>query len=237
VAGIVLLATKTRFFQTIWQAVWGFLKAVGAWFAGPFAGFFKATWSGIVAGASWVWDKIKAYFGFWFGLFQKVKGWLGAAKDWMIQKLIQLVLWVQGLPDRIKSAASGMWNGIKDAFKSAVNWLIDKWNSFELTIGGGSVLGVDIPSITLRTPNIPRLAGGGWMTPGRTYLTGENGPELVTAGRRGGYVHPAGDTAAMGTPEVHVYVGDREIRDIVRVEVVDHDRQLRRRVAARAATR
>lgn len=45
---IVFLATKTRFFQTIWEAVWGFLKAVGAWFAGPFAGFFVNTWNAIV---------------------------------------------------------------------------------------------------------------------------------------------------------------------------------------------
>jgi len=40
IAVIVLVATKTKFFQTIWSAVWGFMKAVGAWFAGPFANFF-----------------------------------------------------------------------------------------------------------------------------------------------------------------------------------------------------
>lgn len=47
-AGIIWVATKTRFFQTIWGAVWGFLKAVGAWFAGPFAGFFVGAWNKIV---------------------------------------------------------------------------------------------------------------------------------------------------------------------------------------------
>jgi F0F1-type ATP synthase assembly protein I len=45
IAVIVLIATKTRFFQTIWEAVWGFLKAVGHWFANDFAGFFVKAWN------------------------------------------------------------------------------------------------------------------------------------------------------------------------------------------------
>lgn len=38
--GIIYLATKTQFFQTVWNATWDFLKMVGAWFAGPFVDFF-----------------------------------------------------------------------------------------------------------------------------------------------------------------------------------------------------
>lgn len=44
---IVLIATKTTWFQTIWEHVWSFLKMVGAWFAGPFAGFFVDAWNWI----------------------------------------------------------------------------------------------------------------------------------------------------------------------------------------------
>jgi hypothetical protein len=83
------------------------------------------------------------------------------AIDWVVDKFGDLVNFVKSLPGKIGKAASGMWDGIKNAFKGAVNWLIDAWNNFELTIGGGEVLGVDIPSITLSTPNIPRLAKGG----------------------------------------------------------------------------
>lgn len=59
-----------------------------------------------------------------------------------------------------------MWDGIKDAFKGAVNWIIEKWNNLQLKIGGQRVdlpfgQGFTIPSITLDTPNIPLLAGGG----------------------------------------------------------------------------
>lgn len=71
------------------------------------------------------------------------------------------------LPGGIASAASGMWDGINDAFRGAVNWIIGKWNDLQLTIGGGNFdlpgpLGsVTIPSMTLSTPNIPMLAKGG----------------------------------------------------------------------------
>lgn len=73
----------------------------------------------------------------------------------------QIVGFVKKLPGRIAGAASGMWDGIKSAFRSAINWMIDKWNDFHLTLGGGSVMGISIPSVTLNTPDIPRLAKGG----------------------------------------------------------------------------
>lgn len=59
---IVLIATKTTWFQTIWKAVWGFMKVVGAWFAGPFADFFVAAWDKIVTGAKWLWGWLKTIF-------------------------------------------------------------------------------------------------------------------------------------------------------------------------------
>jgi TP901 family phage tail tape measure protein len=33
------------FFVKTWQVIWNFFKAIGAWFAGPFANFFKAIWN------------------------------------------------------------------------------------------------------------------------------------------------------------------------------------------------
>jgi TP901 family phage tail tape measure protein len=51
-----------NFFINAWQKIWGFFKAVGAWFAGPFAGFFKGLWSVIVV----IFDALVAYFqGVW----------------------------------------------------------------------------------------------------------------------------------------------------------------------------
>lgn len=44
--------------------------------------------------------------------------------------------------------------------------------------------------------DVPGKAVGGSILGGKTYLVGEYGPELITPGR-GGYVHTAGETAAM----------------------------------------
>jgi len=70
VAGIVLLATKTQFFQTLWGAVWGGIKAVFS----AVVGFITEHWKLIVTilggplGAAVVlvityWDQIKAAIG------------------------------------------------------------------------------------------------------------------------------------------------------------------------------
>lgn len=93
---------------------------------------------------------------------------------------------VTGLPGRIKSAASGMWDGIKDSFRSVINWIIGKWNDLSFTVGGGSVFGKDLPSVTLGTPNIPMLAKGGVVTRPTLAMIGEAGPEAVVPLGRGG---------------------------------------------------
>ena len=112
---------------------------------------------------------------------------------------------VTGLPSRIASAASGMWDGIKNSFRAAINWLIDAWNNFHLTIGGGTILGVTLPSVTLDTPNIPHLANGGIVTRPTLALIGEAGPEAVVPLSRGRgfggtviHIHVAGDTDPAG---------------------------------------
>lgn len=78
IGAIVLIATKTDWFQRIWNTVWGFMKKIGAWFAGPFADFFvqlwkkilgglqaisgpfKAIWNAILAVVDFVWSAISA---------------------------------------------------------------------------------------------------------------------------------------------------------------------------------
>lgn len=98
-----------------------------------------------------------------------IKEGISAVKDWIGEKIGQVVGFFTGLPGRISSAVSGMFNGIKNAFKSAVNWIIDKWNSLEFTIGGIKIDppgpgSITIPSATMGTPNIPRLHSGGTTT-------------------------------------------------------------------------
>lgn len=178
IALIVYLAVKTKFFQTIWGGIWGFFKMIGAWFAGPFADFFVAVWNKIVAGAKWVWSMVSMYFGFWFGLFNKIKGWVGAAVNWLRSKFMQHVAFVRSLPGRISGALSHMWDGMKSGFRSAINYVIGKWNSLQFTIPSFSILGKSFGGGSIGTPNIPQLADGG-IVPARA------GGTLVNVGEGG----------------------------------------------------
>lgn len=53
------------FFVKTWGYIWGFFKTIGAWFAGPFANFFKALWGYIEPVLSAIWIGVKAL---WNGL-------------------------------------------------------------------------------------------------------------------------------------------------------------------------
>jgi len=188
IAVIVLVATKTKFFQTIWGAVWGFMKGVGAWFAGPFAGFFVMLWQKIVGFAKGVWNAIKLYFGFWYGVFNKIKSWAGAAVDWVRSKFSSFVSFITGIPGKISAKLRSMWDGLKAGFRVAINYVIGKWNSLQFTIPSFSILGKSFGGGTIGVPKIPQLADGGIVkaSPGGTLVNvGEGGEDeaVVPLGR------------------------------------------------------
>ncbi|MEU6098972.1 phage tail tape measure protein [Streptomyces sp. NPDC047079] len=97
IAVIVLIATKTTWFQQIWSVVWGAIKTA-----------FNAT-------VSW----LSSAFA-WFGTLPgKFAGWFGSAKDWAVRKLLALVSWATGLPGRIGSAIAGLVGTLRDKASSA----------------------------------------------------------------------------------------------------------------------
>jgi len=160
VAGIIWVATQTTFFQTVWTAVWGGITTA-----------FNATVTFLKGLFNAVWESIKTVFG-WSPLGIIITNWDA------------IVGFFGGLGAKIGTAASGMWDGIKDSFKSAINWVLRAWNDFQFTIGGGNVMGLDIPKVTLDTPNIPLLAKGGIVpaTPGgRLVRVAEAGESEVVA--------------------------------------------------------
>lgn len=110
------------------------------------------------------------------GIGKGVVEFVGDAKT----KFDELVGFVQGLPGRISSATSGMWDGIKSAFRSAINAVIDLWNG--LNFPGISVAGVQVAP-GFGTPNIPHLASGGLITQPTVALLGETArarPEIAS---------------------------------------------------------
>ncbi|MEU6491083.1 phage tail tape measure protein [Streptomyces sp. NPDC046984] len=103
IAAIVLIATKTTWFQTIWSVVWGAIKtafnATISWLAGAFA---------------------------WFGsLPGKFAGWFGQAKDWAIKKMIALIDWQRSLPGRLLTALANLAGSLRNRASSAFQSMKD----------------------------------------------------------------------------------------------------------------
>ncbi|MFF1744743.1 phage tail tape measure protein [Streptomyces mirabilis] len=103
IAAIVLIATKTRWFQTVWAAVWGALKtafsATLAWLSGAFS---------------------------WFGkLPGKFSAWFGAARDWAVLKMLALVSWARGLPGRLMGALANLAGSLRNRASSAFQSMRD----------------------------------------------------------------------------------------------------------------
>ena len=65
-----------------------------------------------------------------------------------------------------------MFNGIRDSFKSALNWIIEKWNGLSFTLPSVTAFGKTIGGATLRVPQIPKFAAGGIVQPSATGTVG-----------------------------------------------------------------
>lgn len=172
-----------KFWIEVWDAIWSFLKAVGHWFANDFANFFVGAYHWIMNAAT-------------------------ETHNWVIGKWNALIGFVTGIPAKIRSAASGMWDGIKDAFKGAINWIIDRWNGLQFKIPSVDFLGIHTPGFTLGVPTIPHLAAGGVLTRGGLVQVGERGAETVAL-PAGSAVYPHGSTPAGGKQDVtYLRAGD-----------------------------
>lgn len=123
---------------------------------------------------------IRGIFNGMVSIVGTVVGFFINIKNGIVNQWNTLIGFITGLPGRIASAASGMWDGIKNSFKSAINSIIGWWNDLSFTIPAISVMGAEItPSFTVGTPNIPFLAEGGIVSRPTLAMVGEAGPEAV----------------------------------------------------------
>lgn len=163
-----------------WDRVWAAIKSVisGAWavIKAPFD-----LWIGVMKlvgeGAMWLWTN--AIVPAWNGIKSAIETGWGVIKgildvfrnawtqvgEWVSTAFDKVVNFVTSMPGRIKAAAVGMWDGIKDSFKAVINAVIDIWNGVKfpsVTIAGKEIGGWSLPQI-------PHFAGGG-------MLSGPGGP-------------------------------------------------------------
>ncbi|MFD9879998.1 hypothetical protein ACFWZT_00850 [Streptomyces alboflavus] len=93
VTAVVLIATKTDWFQRAWSAAWGLIRSAA---------------SAAVAAI----DTTLAWFG---SLPGKAAGWFGGVKDAATEKITGLTSWLGGLPGRTASALAGLPGSLRGA--------------------------------------------------------------------------------------------------------------------------
>lgn len=157
--------------------VWPILKDVAGWVATTLVSQFKAG---------------KEAVGLIVNAFQTVWTKAVEVKDGIAAAFNTVVDFVTGLGGRISGAASGMWDGIKEAFRSSLNWIIDRWNGLSFTIPGVSIPGLGtVGGATISTPNVNQFAAGGLVKGGRGGVLGmigegRNDELIVPLDRAGG---------------------------------------------------
>ncbi|MEU6952065.1 phage tail tape measure protein [Streptomyces sp. NPDC045714] len=159
----------------VWDWIVGKLAAAWQWIKDTAA----AAWNWVVQKTTAAWDWIVADISKAVSDVMAIVNWLSAIPGKVAGWFGQVVSWVGSLPGKIGSAASGMWDGISSSFRGMVNQLISGWNRLSFTIGGGSIMGVSVPSLTLSTPNIPMLADGGITTGPTLAMIGEGAEDEV----------------------------------------------------------
>jgi hypothetical protein len=152
--------------------------------------------------------------------FGQIKSAATSVVRWIGNAISNVVRFVTGLPGKIGRAASGAFNGLRDAFKSALNWIIDAWNRFQIKVDLPGVLGGG--SISINTPDLPRLAAGGTIERAGSVWVGERGPEMLTL-PRGAQVAPLPAAASVNTAQLlnrqpivtQVYLDRRQIAQAI----------------------
>ena len=214
------------FLKTSWETIVETFKKAIEILVAAFEAFVEF-WKGIfrkiveivvaaVAGVRETWDKLVAIVR---GVLDRVQGAItsvGGAIGRAIQKIIDgwkvrfvrlwsfvtdgfntLMNFFDELPTRLANATRGLFDGIKNAFRAAVNFVIRAWNNLSLKLGGAKVSlpfgrSFTIPSVTLSTPNIPTIHTGGTFhapRPGGEGLAVLRDNERILAAGRSELIH------------------------------------------------
>lgn len=215
-----------------WKAIKDAVSSAVTWVLN----FVKAHWPLIVgamlgplglaiAGVVTKWDTVKrATSAAWAAIRGAVTGAVGAIGN-------ALLGLVRALGNTV-GAVGREATKIADAIKRPINAVIAGWNKLALTIPKVSIPSVKIPHVgtvgggsfggqTFHFPQIPKLATGGVFSSPTLAMVGEGAGREVVAPET-----LLRQIVGSMVPVVHVYIGDTELRDVVRVEVVAQDNAL-----------
>lgn len=158
----------------VWDWITGKLGAAWSWTKDTAA----STWSSVTGSVTSAWDKTGQAIGAGVDWIQTRVGELaaipGKVGGWFGGIAAEVMSW----PGKIAKGAAGMWDSIPGGFRNAINGVIGGWNHLSFTVGGGSFMGISVPSFTLHTPDIAYLAQGGIVPAspgGQLAVIGEGG--------------------------------------------------------------
>lgn len=166
---------------------------------------FSAAMNGITTAFGWVWDKAQALFGWvksnWPLLLAIITGPIGLAVLAISKHWDTITGGVQAAKTKITNFASGMFDGIKNSFKTAINFVIKGWNALHFSVPSFSFAGITTPGFNLGLPQLPYLATGGIVTGPTLAMLGDNtsGREAVVPLERAGEM-------GFGGTQIHVHV-------------------------------
>lgn len=128
VVAIALLAAGIAYLAIRWDTIWAGIKTaaqvVGDWFAGPFAGFFTATWAAITgaftAAKDWIVGVFTGLWGWVSGVFM---GWWNGIVSLFSVPLDNARNVVQVFAEAIRLAFQWVWDRIVEIWTGISNWL------------------------------------------------------------------------------------------------------------------
>lgn len=125
VAVIVMIATKTTWFQDAWKAMTDAVVAAWNWLWGAVTGMVNSAVQRVTSIITWCVTTALAIFGWFAALPGRIADWFGRVRSAAVDKLVALISWVRGLPDRILSAVGDLGSLLLDAGRSIIRGLID----------------------------------------------------------------------------------------------------------------
>lgn len=173
---------------------------------GTFAGWIAGIARQIIAPLGWIDDAL-------MGIAHAAQSMFGLVKT----AINGLVSFLTGIVGQVRSAASS----IAGAIKAPINAVLGAIDAVKISVkfAGKKLPGPipDIPGFSFTIdpfPDVPRLAKGGVLSSPTLALVGEGrGREIITP------EDLLRDIVGDGAPEVRVYIGDQELRGMIRYEV------------------
>ncbi len=112
IAVVVLIATKTTWFQDIWTAVWGTVQKVAGAVWDWLVNKATAAWQLIIAG-------VKLYIGIYVSIFNGIRDAVGAVWDWISSHAGDALAAILAPIDAVRAA----FDKVVDAVRRVIDWL------------------------------------------------------------------------------------------------------------------